>query len=55
MVEYKLKSKTYLCVNADNVVRKNVQSSSMEYTSRQHTGLANNIWMEAKMFESERY
>ena len=43
MVEYKLKSKTYLCVNADNVVRKNVQSSSMEYTSRQHTGLANNI------------
>jgi hypothetical protein len=28
MVEYKLKSKTYLCINADNVICKNVQSSS---------------------------
>lgn len=26
MVEYKLKSKTYLYINADNVIRKNVQN-----------------------------
>jgi hypothetical protein len=26
MVEHKLKSKTYLYINADNVIRKNVQS-----------------------------
>jgi hypothetical protein len=55
MVEYKLKSKTYLCSNADNVKRKNVQSSSMEYTSRQHKGLENKISMKTKMFGSERY
>ena len=43
MVQYKLSSKAYLRINADNVTRKNVQTSSMKYTSRQHTGLANKI------------